>query len=363
MQDEISTIFNSNNQVSSRAEDFYSEYWKNGNGITEPTKWKNNRILDHFFPNGLSGQRILEIGVGGEGGMLYPLKSKNEVEGVDVSDSAIINCRNFGLEVKKHNLDKDILPFPDEYFDVIFAFEVFEHFSNPQFALEEIKRVLKSEGLFILSIPTPLTYHWPRLFYPSLFELDNFKEFLMINGFEPNLSNLNFFPILHTKKNIQNEKKFWSWFWNCKKVDINDWKSIERFGMHFWEQKNEDNVRIKPIEAIDLFRKSYKISNNYRVKLSLAGALLYRYFLGDPDEFNKLINEVYLDLQKTEFVNNPDYLYRVILIDLEAKHLSQDGLGKDFIDSLLNILKNLPGSEKYFCELDKVKQELGITTS
>ncbi|MGD8781281.1 MAG: class I SAM-dependent methyltransferase [Ignavibacteria bacterium] len=183
MEKKIKTITNSLKDINSDSDDFYKNYWTEENKIKPFHFKKNEKLLNHFFEDKIVNKKILEIGVGGEGGIIISLRDNNEVTGVDVSDSAIKNCRKFGLNIEKYNLDTDNLEFDDCVFDIVFAFEVFEHFSNPQHAIEEIYRVLKPNGLLLIGIPTTLTYHWPRLFYPSLFEKENFKDFLLINGF------------------------------------------------------------------------------------------------------------------------------------------------------------------------------------
>lgn len=53
-------------------------------------------------------------------------------------------------EVIKCNLDKEKLPFPDEYFDIVYSKNLIEHLRNPGFALEEMWRVLKKGGKIII---------------------------------------------------------------------------------------------------------------------------------------------------------------------------------------------------------------------
>lgn len=361
MNQQISTIFNKKEEISSNADQFYKDYWTKGINISEQTKVKNKIISSNFFPYGISGKRILEIGVGGEGGLIYPLKENNNVFGVDVSDSAILNCRQMGLEVKKINLDIESLPFDNSYFDIILAFEVFEHFSNPQHAIEEIKRVLKIGGLVIISIPTPFTYHWPRLFYPSLFEFQDFKEFLMINEFDVAFKKLKIYNNLHFNKNIGENKKMWSWFWECNKINPKDTMTLLKIAQYFWQKKDENNLRISPVEAIEMFRKCYKNDiNNIKIKLLFLTALIYRVSLGDYEEFNGIITSLNKDMNNPLFYNNPEYLYELLLFDLEAKSLSQKGFDKKFIEYIANILSNLSGGSNYLENISIEKRKLGI---
>ena len=49
--------------------------------------------------------------------------------------------------------DAHYLPFKDETFDTVIGFEVIEHLVNPSQGLTEMKRVLKSHGIILISIP------------------------------------------------------------------------------------------------------------------------------------------------------------------------------------------------------------------
>jgi len=58
------------------------------------------------------------------------------------------------------------LPFENNYFDVIFVLDILEHVKEIDKAIEEIKRVLKTNGHVILSGPTETWfYKLCRLFY------------------------------------------------------------------------------------------------------------------------------------------------------------------------------------------------------
>lgn len=60
------------------------------------------------------------------------------------------------------------LPFTDGQFDAAFAIEVLEHVPNPFGAITEIHRVLKSGGVFTLSVPNP--FHIKELIW-NLFRI------------------------------------------------------------------------------------------------------------------------------------------------------------------------------------------------
>lgn len=52
-----------------------------------------------------------------------------------------------------HNVDLQDLPFDDVSYDFVFASHVLEHIHNDNKAIEEIRRVLKPNGMAILSVP------------------------------------------------------------------------------------------------------------------------------------------------------------------------------------------------------------------
>lgn len=103
----------------------------------------------------VSDKLILEIGCGTGYGTNYLSKYARNVIAVDVWREGIQYCRG---KYAKDNLtfllaNGVCLPFESDSFDVAVSFQVIEHV-NPQNVLPyllEIKRVLKREGLFILS--------------------------------------------------------------------------------------------------------------------------------------------------------------------------------------------------------------------
>jgi ubiquinone/menaquinone biosynthesis C-methylase UbiE len=60
------------------------------------------------------------------------------------------------------------LPFSDEYFDIIHSSHVLEHVQNSLKVFQEIKRVLKVDGIIIIGVPTA-TSAWINLFTNLLF--------------------------------------------------------------------------------------------------------------------------------------------------------------------------------------------------
>ncbi|MEM5831210.1 MAG: methyltransferase domain-containing protein [Candidatus Aenigmatarchaeota archaeon] len=53
-------------------------------------------------------------------------------------------------EVIKCDVNKQKLPFPSNFFDIVYSRNLFEHLTNPEFTLKEMKRVLKPKGKLVL---------------------------------------------------------------------------------------------------------------------------------------------------------------------------------------------------------------------
>lgn len=81
------------------------------------------------------------------------------IENVKYKEKHIFNFKNV-------NIEKEKLPYSDEYFDVVLFCELVEHLTkNPIFALYNIYRVLKKKGILILSTP-------------NVYRYENIKKFL-----------------------------------------------------------------------------------------------------------------------------------------------------------------------------------------
>lgn len=98
--------------------------------------------------------KILNIGCG-TGGTISTLEKFGQVENVDVSDDAIRFMKGLGYNVKKAN--GLALPYKNQEFAIIGAFDVLEHIEDDVTALKEWQRVLMPGGHIVLTVPA---YTW-----------------------------------------------------------------------------------------------------------------------------------------------------------------------------------------------------------
>lgn len=147
--------------------------------------------MEHFtryqsIANMVGNKYVLDVACGeGYGSNLLSYKAQ-KVCGVDVSIEAVENARKWYL---RNNLeffvaDATKLPFQDGIFDMVVSFETIEHLSeeNQHLFLSEAKRVLKPDGLLVISTPDINIYNKydkiPNHFHIKEFSKDEFNEFL-----------------------------------------------------------------------------------------------------------------------------------------------------------------------------------------
>jgi len=92
--------------------------------------------------------------------------------GIDIADNLSDEVMGKGISYKVNNLNEGI-DFEDNKFDVVFAGEIIEHLYDTDLFIKEIKRVLKSKGVLIITTPNLVSFG-RRLCY--LFGIGVFME-------------------------------------------------------------------------------------------------------------------------------------------------------------------------------------------
>jgi 2-polyprenyl-3-methyl-5-hydroxy-6-metoxy-1,4-benzoquinol methylase len=95
--------------------------------------------------------RFLEIGFGAGTLLQAAARAGWDVEGVEISQTAIRNAKERGFRVFCGELQQ--AQYPAHYFDVVVASEVLEHVPDPQSLVREVARVLRPRGLFWATTP------------------------------------------------------------------------------------------------------------------------------------------------------------------------------------------------------------------
>lgn len=102
-------------------------------------------------------EHILEIGHGNAGHLKSFLKIAKDLKytGIDISETMHNEAKNLNIEFKDQAefvlYEGEKLPFEDEVFDKIFTVNTVYFWKNPMEYLNEIYRVLKDNGTFVLT--------------------------------------------------------------------------------------------------------------------------------------------------------------------------------------------------------------------
>lgn len=135
-------------------------------------------IILSYIQKDKTGLNILDIGCG-DGSLLNKI-ANNNLYGIDISPEQLEIAKSRGIKAQNINIDKQNLPYPDNYFDIIISSEVIEHVLVPDNLLKETYRVLKKDGIFILTTPNLAS------FGKRLLLLFNKNPFIEISPLEEN---------------------------------------------------------------------------------------------------------------------------------------------------------------------------------
>jgi ubiquinone/menaquinone biosynthesis C-methylase UbiE len=134
--------------------------------VIRDSEWGS--IEDHIKLN----SHFLDVGCGAGYAMLKARKERNcKVRGIDPNPGA----HGVGRYIKELVDEPEIkqgfaenLPFENEIFDVVYSSHVLEHVNDEQKSLQEMKRVLKNDGILIIGMPTA-AMAWINLFSSIVF--------------------------------------------------------------------------------------------------------------------------------------------------------------------------------------------------
>jgi len=105
-----------------------------------------------------------------------------ELCGVDIRDEGVE-----GINFKPCDIEKDKIPFPDNYFDFVYSKSVLEHVRNTDNFVKESLRVLKPGGIFIGLTPDWKSQHeifWDDYTHVKPFTRKGLRDCLRIHDFK-----------------------------------------------------------------------------------------------------------------------------------------------------------------------------------
>jgi SAM-dependent methyltransferase len=141
--------------------------------------------INHMKANNV--RKVLELGAGhGRDTIFFASNGIEEVQALDYSTIAIEMldkvAKKKGLSIKSQTFDvaKNPLPFPDNYFDVVYSHMLFTmRFSEDElhFAFSEVKRVLKPKRLNFFSVRNrnDKSYGKGKEIEKEIYDIDGFQ--------------------------------------------------------------------------------------------------------------------------------------------------------------------------------------------
>ena len=130
---------------------------------------RTGRVAAFLAPHLRSGMRLLDCGCG-PGSITVDLAqavAPGEVIGIDLRDDALKQGQALARKRRIANVTFQTasvyrLPYRDGAFDAAFACAVLQHLAAPLAALQEMRRVLKPEGVIgIVDGSSPITFRYP----------------------------------------------------------------------------------------------------------------------------------------------------------------------------------------------------------
>ena len=123
-----------------------------------------------IFKNSIlqNGQVIFDIGCGtGALGSYFIQNQSCLVHGFEINSNVINEAKSNLTSIVEGNIETDLIPFKNDYFDYIILGDVIEHLINPILTINRLKPYLKKGGTILIT--TPNIKHW-SVVYNLLFK-------------------------------------------------------------------------------------------------------------------------------------------------------------------------------------------------
>ena len=132
---------------------WYENYWQSKSDNVD------HRRLDLMLPYIRPGQSVFQLD-GGPGMLAERIQKERGAHVImtDLTEEAVARARAKGIVASQLYIAEQDIPYPDAAFDVVVSDSAIEHHFDPARSFDELARVLKPGGVFILCLPN--IAHW-----------------------------------------------------------------------------------------------------------------------------------------------------------------------------------------------------------
>ncbi len=120
-------------------------YWQKGYDFLKRfnREGKPLKLLDIGCDNGILSSRLKQLGY--------------DVYGLDIRKKEVAMARKLGIKAVVGSAEKK-LPFGSGYFDAALAGDIIEHLYDTDFFIQEVYRILKQGGVFVVTTPNVASF-------------------------------------------------------------------------------------------------------------------------------------------------------------------------------------------------------------
>jgi ubiquinone/menaquinone biosynthesis C-methylase UbiE len=158
----------------------------------------------------VKGKEVIDAACGvGYGTNIISCSDAKSVVGVDIAKKAINHAKKAYKRDNLHFMEGDVtkLRLPDSSLDVFISFETIEHISKPDKIVSEAKRLLKNDGIFIVSVPNEKIWqNFENEYHLENYDLEKFKNILKDHFTNMEFYGQQFFTSSTIISRIQGEK-------------------------------------------------------------------------------------------------------------------------------------------------------------
>lgn len=208
-----------------------------------------------------TGKNIFEFGFG-SGELLLNFKNANGIYGVEISHIAIdkIKIKTVRRGIQKYNFEpavrEKIYSFQKSVFDLVIASHVIEHLADTGEFIDQVKYLLKDDGVVLIQIPINENFKDPKHLHN--FTSHSLEQIFHGKGFKTIFIKENEF-LFHIVEELysRNEVKGWNLSDNIKRIIFNF--TLARLPFSFLkglENIYEKIYSIKPHQAVLIFQKN-----------------------------------------------------------------------------------------------------------